>query len=183
MKFFHNEKSETRNAWDHLEHTKLVLPLMEIRLLEFCRIELLASVWLRDAGIDYTSLEREKAWLVLVGAWFAMRYADQCKEIKTERKDERVPNGFCNLLQIGMPLNQFHMICRELDGFQHSEDAVRLKKQLKERLCFSDFEAHVMMLAVEVSAALVDNDPENKKVQDNLYQYFLRARDDYFQGE
>ena len=174
-----------KNALDALSGTKLYLPMVEIHLFELARIEMLAEVWLKSAGIDYSKLENAKAWLVLVGAWFSMRYANQFHAIKTSRSADGVEEAFGGLLKQGIPVSSFRTICREIDTFQHSPNAMDLKASLKSKCGFNDFEAHVRMMAISIACGIVPESNEDRasKVEDALYQFFLRAQDDYFQGQ
>lgn len=181
MSFFHRDKNKTLNAWNNLEHTKLALPLMEIRILEFSQIELLAGAWLHDAGIEYATLDRMKAWIVLIGAQFAMQYAEASQEIITSRKEESIPNVFGGFIRQGIPNNTYMSIVKEIVHFQRSEKIMELKKQLKSNYRYSDFQADCLFLAEYVSAGLADDSANTEQITNSLYNFYLRAKNDYFQ--
>ena len=181
MGFFQSNKQKTRNAWDSLEHTKLALPLMEIRILEFCQVELLASVWLHDADIEYAALDRMKSWIVLIGAQFAMQYAEASKEIITDRKEESIPNVFGGFIRQGIPNSAYMSIVNDIVHFQRSEKIMELKKQLKSRYEYSDFQANCFLLAEYVCASIANDGSDTERITNSLYNFYLRAKNDYFQ--
>lgn len=184
MSWFNRKKPEASKSWNVINDINTPFPLFEIRLLEFSVIKSKLELWLRDAGIEYNSLERVQMWDILLGAWLAMVYAEQTHEIRTNREDEYVPESFVALLRVGMPKKSFNMLFKDTDEFQNSEQAKELRDSLKQKCAFSEFESLVKTLSLTVGCAIAPDDEKKcEKAQDALYQFFLRARDDYFQGE
>jgi hypothetical protein len=184
MSWFNRKKSQARKPVDAVDDVIVPFPLFEIRLLEFGMMKLKLELWLREAGIEYNSLERVQMWDVFLGAWLAMVYAEQTNEIRTNRKDEYVPESFVALLRVGMPKQSFNMLFKDTDDFQNSEQVKQLRDSLIQKCGFSEFESLVKTLSLTIGSSIVSDDEKKcEKVQDALYQFFLRARDDYFQCE
>ena len=173
----------TRNGFNQfLTKTRLRVPLLELRILEFTMIESMAASWLKSVGIDYCALEECNSWVILIGALIAMDKAEFYGEIKTKRPNEGVVEAFEGFLKQGIPVRDFWMIRADIENSFTDEKIQCLSQALQDRCGFSKFEASAWCIANFVSAWATKNDGILDKVSDALYQFYVRAADDYFTG-
>lgn len=169
------------DVWTQVKGTKLRLPLIEIRICEFAIIEELARSWLGSVGIDYNALEEHSGWVVLIGALIAMEKAEFYNEIKTQREDEGIVAAYEGFLRQGIPANALQMIRFDVEDSIVEDTSEKLKERLENQFKFSKFEAVAYLLANYVSTWVTNDDSALDKTSESLYQFYLRARDDYFQ--
>ena len=172
-----------KDVWSCLRKTKLRIPLMEIRIYEFAIIEESARCWLKSAGIDYDALEEHCGWIVLIGALLAMEKAEFYNEAKTERSNEGIVESFEGLIRQGVPSREFLIIKSDIEYSMVSDVSVSLAERLRNQFHFSNFEASAYLMAQYVSTWMTKDDNALGKVSEALYQFYLRAKDDYFQGD
>lgn len=73
------------------------------------------------------------------------------------------------------------MIRNDIEVSMDDEVSVRLEERLKNQFDFSKFEAAIYLMSNYVATWMTKDDSLLNKVSDALYQFYLRARDDYFQ--
>ena len=176
-------KTQEENVWTNMKNTKLRLPLMEIRICEFAVIEERARCWLKSVGIDYDALEEHCGWIVLIGALIAMDKAEFYNEIKTQRANEGIVETYEGFLRQGIPIRDLQMIRNNIEVSMDDEVSVRLEDRLENQFNFSKFEAAMYLMANHVAPWMTKDDNRLNEVSDALYQFYIRARDDYFQGD
>lgn len=165
----------------HLKGTKLRVPLIEIRICEFAIIEQLARSWLGSVGVDYDALEEHSGWIVLIGALIAMEKAEFYNEIQTQRAGEGIVASYEGFLRQGIPAQELQMIKFDIEYSLGDDTSTKMEERLKSQFHFSKFEASSYLLANYVSTWMTNDDNALNKTSDALYQFYLRARDDYFQ--
>lgn len=163
-----------------LKQTRLRRMLIQLHVMEFWIIELSASSWLKRAGVNYAALEENAAWVVLIGALISMRKADQCHAVRTSRNGEGVAEAFEGFLRQGIPGREFQTIYNDMENTLASEQMVGLDRLLQDKGGFTEFEASARCIATYVASWVTDNDDLTDKVSEALFQFYLRAADDYF---
>ena len=176
------KKGNDEDVWSNLKGTKLRLPLMEIRICEFSIIEGSARCWLKSAGVDYNALEEHCGWVVLIGALIAMEKAEFYSEIRTERGNEGIIESYEGFLRQGIPAHDLLTIKCDIEYSLVDDTSTKVEERLRNQFHFSKFEASSYFIANYVSTWMTKDDGALNKISDALYQFYLRARDDYFQG-
>ena len=177
------KKMENEDVSSHLRETKLRLPLMEIRMCEFCVIEESARCWLKSAGVDYNVLEEHCGWIVLIGALIAMEKAEFYNEIRTKRVNEGIVESYEGFLRQGIPAHDLLTIKCDIEYSLVDNASTKVEERLLNQFHFSKFEASSYLMANYISTWMTNDDGSLNKISDALYQFYLRARDDYFQGK
>ena len=170
------------SVFKRLKKSRLRSQLLTLHALEFLMIEQMARDWLKSVNLNYDSLEEHNVWVVLIGALVAMDKAEFYGAIKTKRSRDKVVEVFEGFLKQGIPIRDLWTIQCDMDEALCEDRMAKFAKALQDKCGFSEFEACVKCIAIYVSACVTDDGELLDKVSDALYQFYLRAADDYFVG-
>ena len=153
-----------------------------INIFDAQMIEVQAEYFLRKSGVEYVELTYDEAWSILVGAYFAMKYADETGEIQTKRKEKYVADIYLGLLRMAISSDWFNHIYKTISVLMSSDSAKEKIDNCQRILKLPIFEAKIKVLSSIVQWYFKDcrQKQMQEKASDILFPFFLRARNDYF---
>ena len=119
----------------------------------------------------------------MIGAYIAMDEAENCDMITDP--DEHL-SGFklqfmCFLHNV-IPNEEYQSIRMMLAKQQQETKIKELRQMMKEKLNLTEFEARMRTLALNVACIASPDESHTHNVENALYDFYLKAADNYFQG-
>ena len=167
----------------NLKRSRLRIKLLELRVLQYSIVEEMARCYLKSANVDYDKLNDSACWTIMVGAHIATGDADDYNAISNP---DSVSDGFRfqfgGYLQNVIPFDEYQSIMLQLCRQQRDSKVVELRQSMKAKWNITEFEARMRTLAVHVACMISEDEKQINKLEDALYEFYLKAADNYFQG-
>lgn len=167
----------------NLKQSRLRIKILELRLLQYSIIEEMARCYLKSVNIDYDRLDDSACWTIMIGAYIATGDADDYNAISNP---DSVSDGFrfqfAGYLQNVIPFDEYQSVVLRLSRQQRDSKVVELRQSMKAKWDLTEFEARMRTLAVHVACMVSEDEKQINELEDVLYEFYLKAADNYFQG-